>query len=89
MAQISINICNPLLYTKLWVGWVGVEQVNPKKVMVFSADPGFSRGWGAPTPKSAITFFAENCMKMKGFGPPGGGESLPPPGSANGFAEKH
>ena len=30
---------------------------------------------GAPTPKSAIIFqfFAENCMKMKEFGPPGGG----------------
>ena len=30
---------------------------------------------GAPTPKSAIIFqfVAENCMKMKEFGPPGGG----------------
>ena len=38
------------------------------------ADPGFSPG-GAPTPKNAIIFqfFAENCMKMKEFGPPGGG----------------
>ena len=29
---------------------------------------------GAPTPRSAIIFqfFAENCMKMKEFGPPGG-----------------
>ena len=38
------------------------------------ADPGFSPG-GAPTPKIAIIFhiFAENCMKMKEFGPPGGG----------------
>ena len=29
---------------------------------------------GAPTPKSVIIFqfFAENCMKMKEFGPPGG-----------------
>ena len=37
------------------------------------ADPGFSPG-GVPTPKSAIIFqfFAENCMKMKEFGPPGG-----------------
>ena len=34
----------------------------------------FPRG-GAPTPKSAIIFqfFAENCMKMKEFEPPGGG----------------
>ena len=32
-------------------------------------------GGGAPTPKSAIIFqfFAKNCMKMKEFGPPGGG----------------
>ena len=37
------------------------------------ADPGFSPG-GVPTPKSAVIFqfFAENCMKMKEFGPPGG-----------------
>ena len=46
------------------------------------ADPGFSPGGGAPTPKSAIIFqfFAKNCMKMKEFGPPGGGRaSLAPP----------
>ena len=44
------------------------------------ADPGFSRG-GAPTPKIAIIFhiFAENCMKMKEFGPPGGGRPWRPP----------
>ena len=42
------------------------------------ADPGFSPG-GAPTPKNAIIFqfFAENCMKMKEFGPPGGGARVP------------
>ena len=49
------------------------------------ADPGFFPGGGAPTPKIAIIFqiFAENCMKMKEFGPGGGrvpGASL---GSAN------
>ena len=47
------------------------------------ADPGFSPG-GAATPKIAIIFqmFAENCMKMKEFGPPGGrvpGAPLDPP----------
>ena len=49
------------------------------------ADPGFSPG-GAPTPKSAIIFqfFAENCMKMKEFGPPGGARVPGAPlGSAN------
>ena len=51
------------------------------------ADPGFSPG-GAPTPKNAIIFqfFAENCMKMKEFGPPGGGGARVPGaplGSAN------
>ena len=37
---------------------------------------------GAPTPKIPIILhiFAENCMKMKEFGPPGGGgTSLAPP----------
>ena len=58
-------------------------------VFLSVADPGFSPG-GAPTPKSAIIFqfFAENCMKMKEFGPPGGRTSLAPPlGSANAFPE--
>ena len=38
---------------------------------------------GAPTPKSAIIFqiFAENCMKMKEFGPPGGGGGARVPGA--------
>ena len=48
---------------------------------------------GAPTPKSAIIFqfFAENCMKMKEFGPPGGGRAslAPPLGSANGMVIEH
>ena len=42
---------------------------------------------GAPTPKIAIIFqiFAENCMKMKEFGPPGGARVPGAPlGSANG-----
>ena len=42
------------------------------------ADLGFSPG-GVPTPKIAIIFqiFAENCMKMKEFGPPGGVPEAP------------
>ena len=38
-------------------------------------------GGGAPTPKIAIIFhiFAENCMKMKEFGPPGGVRPWRPP----------
>ena len=45
----------------------------------------FPRG-GAPTPKNAVIFqlFAENCMKMKEFGPPGGARVPGAPlGSAN------
>ena len=39
----------------------------------------FPQGGGAPTPKNAIIFqfFAENSMKMKEFGPPGGGGARP------------
>ena len=35
---------------------------------------------GAPTPKIAFIFqiFAENCMKMKEFGPRGGASLAPP-----------
>ena len=46
----------------------------------------FPQGGGAPTPKIAIIFhiFAENCMKMKEFGPPGGARVPGAPlGSAN------
>ena len=51
---------------------------NNEDIFTAVADPGFSPG-GAPTPKSAIIFqfFAENCMKMKEFGPPGGGARVP------------
>ena len=40
----------------------------------------FSQG-GAPTPKFLLfcRYFAENCMKMKEFGPPGVCASLAPP----------
>ena len=43
------------------------------------ADPGFPPGV-APTPEIAIIFqiFAEKCMKMKEFGPPGGVSLAPP-----------
>ena len=45
---------------------------------------------GAPTPKIALIFhiFAENCMKMKEFGPPGGARVPGAPlGSANGRSQ--
>ena len=46
--------------------------LKPPQPRMAVADPGFSRG--VPTPKNAFIFefFAENCMKMKEFGPPGG-----------------
>ena len=55
-------------------GKTGISPVKPV------ADPGFSPE-GAPTPKSDIIFqfFPENCMKMKEFGPPGGGVPGVPP----------
>ena len=53
------------------------------------ADPGFSRGGCANSKKVPLffKFFAENCMKMKEFGPPGARPwPLPTyPGSANGL----
>ena len=55
---------------------IAVNDFDAQKSVRYSsvADPGFSPGGGAPTPKSAIIFqfFPENCMKMKEFGPPGG-----------------
>ena len=55
--------------------------VNSSMAVLAVADPGFSRG-GAPTLKEAIIWplFPQNCMKLKEFGPPGGGRaSLAPP----------
>ena len=51
------------------------------------ADPGFSPG-GDAIPKIAIIFhiFAENCMKMKEFGPGGGGGGARVPGAPLGSA---
>ena len=46
------------------------------------ADPGFFRGGCANSQKCyyfSSFFFAENCMKMKEFGPPGRRASLVPP----------
>ena len=69
---------------------VNSNTVNSKFHLIRSycavADPGFSPGGGVPTPKNAIIFqfFAENCIKMKEFGPQGGHASLAPPlGSTN------
>ena len=49
-------------------------QVGPlsNKDIIIVADPGFSWG-GTPTPKVGLfcKLFAENCMKMKEFGPRG------------------
>ena len=46
-----------------------------KKAPLYAvADLGFSPGGGRQLPKWVCLFiiFAENCMKMKEFGPPGG-----------------
>ena len=61
-------------------GREGVSHHVTYPMMHAVADLGFSPG-GAPTPKIAIIFhiFAENCMKMKEFGPPGGGRPWRPP----------
>ena len=76
ICQISPQKCMKL--RKVWPGrgapgqppWMG-HCIVPLSTTV--ADPGFSPG-GRQLPKSAIIFqvFAENCMKMKEFGPPGG-----------------
>ena len=43
------------------------------------ADPGFSLGEGAPTPKvGVLTYFLSKCMQMKEFRPQGQGGSCIP-----------
>ena len=51
----------------------GTQSLRPKGKCLQWQIQDFPQG-GAPTPKIAIIFqfFAENCMKMKEFGPPGG-----------------
>ena len=43
------------------------------------ADPGFPRGGGANSPggrqHTILPNFPKNCMKLKEFGPPGGGRA--------------
>ena len=46
------------------------------------ADPGFPRGGGANSPgggrqHTILSNFPKNCMKLKEFGPPGGGGARP------------
>ena len=45
------------------------------------ADPGFPRGGGANSPggrqHTILPYFPKNCMKLKEFGPPGGGGARP------------
>ena len=45
------------------------------------ADPGFPRGGGAKSPggrqHTILANFPKNCMKLKEFGPPGGGGARP------------
>ena len=69
-----------LRYDKFIITNLPKITIMPIKSFITVADPGFSPG-GAPTPKSAIIFqfFAENCMKMKEFEPPGGGRPWRPP----------
>ena len=72
----QIQIWTPAI-VKSWVSTKKYQDENNNRSV---ADPGFSPG-GVPTPKSAIIFqfFAENCMKMKEFGPPGGVHPWHPP----------
>ena len=59
----------PVLRCKSWAN----KYVNEDRPWLPLVDPGFS--WGVPTPKVGVLtyyfaiFFAENCMKMKEFGP--------------------
>ena len=62
-----------------------MKEIGPGARPLAVADPGFPQG-GVPIPKLGLfcKFFAENCMKMKEFGPLGEGHaSLAPPRSAN------
>ena len=65
----SLNLLKPLDVNFVWKCLICVILENLAVV-----DPGFSPG-GAQTRKIAIIFqiFAENCMKMREFGPPEGG----------------
>ena len=60
-----------------------IKDDDPKIVILFYFQwliQDFSWGW-APIPKVGVfcNFFAENCMKMKEFGPKGGHTSWAPP----------
>ena len=54
-----------------------VSPSRTKGILLPVADLGFPRGGGANSPGGAPTYdfakFSKNCMKLKEFGPPGGG----------------
>ena len=80
---------DPLLHqTHVWgyVITIGVCICYLKSSDLHSAvaDPGFPRGGGANSPggrqHTNLSIFPKNCMKLKEFGPPGGGaRPLRPP----------
>ena len=54
---------------------------HPRKLYLISGGPRiFPRGCANSQIRIILQFFAENCVKMKEFGPPG--DVLLPPGSA-------
>ena len=64
----------PLVFASLSCKWPILLLLTTLQYHIPVADPGFSRG-GAAIAKLGLfcKFFAENCMTMKDFGPPGAG----------------
>ena len=66
------------------------EKINIIIIIIIEVDPGFPRVRGTNSQSGCVnqlfsTFLAENCMKMKEFGPEEGcAFPAPPLGSANG-----
>ena len=75
--QTDVNCLNRCVSN---VGSSIVSRKHQSYIVKYSGGSRFSRG-GAPIPKLGLfcKCFAENCMKMKEFGPKGGGRVPGPP----------
>ena len=76
----------PFFFSEIFMGIYRRFKIKLMQWLIPVADPGFPRGGGANSPEEGSSQHAilpkcpKNCMKLKEFGPPGGGgASLTPP----------
>ena len=78
------KIVGNLKFPLMTVSFVGIFESETQFVyLVQWRIQDFPGGGGCANSQKCYYFFAENCMKMKEFGPPGGASLAPPLRSAD------